>query len=490
MRRPAFRLAAIVALLCLAVAGAGRGEDDFPVRGRGNPPDRQGRPRPEEPAVGEPAERTGPFVLLLTNGDRITGRLVGIDAQHIRFRPDATGDVDLTVPLPKIEGLERSSPPAPVEPRGDRVYPAAGGLIHGTLTAIDDRRLAIDAHLVGPLELDLAGVAAFVRHDARQPERSAADTLHEVHESAGSRLVGKAAFQRNGVRVSAPGLSAEVGLREVTAILFPVAERTAAAEAERAAVCSLALMNGGEIVGTAPRLEEGRIVVGIGGGRTAAVPLDHLARAGFGGAPAGRRRVLLWTRCADQGEEAAHMAEALENGLPAGWKVVADADIDAAEKLGAALKTAGVLVVAEMENFDEDQLPDPGDLGLTLRAFLARGGTVVLAGVGDDANAYWGRTGLVSLSTVQRAEEGEEFALGRGHPLARGVGDSFAAVNGTHEYTTDDEALRPVASRDGGGAAVLVKKAGRGTIMVLGMDYYERTAAIDRLLVNAVTQGR
>jgi hypothetical protein len=37
---------------------------------------------------------------------------------------------------------------------------------------------------------------------------------------------------------------------------------------------------------------------------------------------------------------------------------------------------------------------------------------------------------------------------------------------------------------------VLVKKAGRGTVVLLGMDYYKRSEAIDRLLVNAATQGR
>lgn len=480
---------AVAALLVLGLAAGVTAEDDFPVKARGNAAAGGQRTRVAE-APDEPAEPGGPFVLALANGDRLTGTLVGLDAGRLRFRPDATGDVDLAVPVAKIEGLERSVPEDRVEPRGDRVYPVAGGVIHGALTEIDARRIAIDAHLVGPLELDLGTVAAFVRHGAEQPERSAADALHEVHESAGSRLVGQVDFQPAGVKVSSPGLAAEVALREVTAILFPVAERPGAPAAERATICTLELMNGAEIVGTAPRLEDGRIVVGLGGGRTAAVPLEHVARAGFGGAVAGgNRRVLLWARCADPEEEAAHMAEALEEGLPAGWKVVVDAETDEAEKLAAALKPAGVLVVAEMESFDEDELPDPGELGRTLRAFLARGGTVVLAGVSDSAQGYWEEAGLVSLSSSSRVVD-VEFECVRGHPLAKGVGDSFAAVNGTEEYETEDETLRPVAAREDGGAAVLVKKAGRGTIVLLGMDFYERSEAIDRLLVNAVTQGR
>lgn len=479
----------VAALIACGWACGAAAEDDFPVKARGNATQGVRRDRGAE-APAEPAAPSGPFVLAFANGDRLTGTLVGLDAGRLRFRPDATGDVELAVPLAKIEGLERSVAQERVEPRGDRFYPVAGGVIHGALTDIDARRIAIDAHLVGPLELDLANVAAFVRHGVEQPQRSAADPLHEVHESAGSRLVGQVDFQPAGVKVSSPGLAAEVALREVTAILFPVAERPAATPAERAAACTLELMNGGEIIGTAPRLEDGRIVVGVGGERTASVPLDHLARAGFGGiAAGGSRRVLLWARCADPDEEVAHMAEALEAGLPGGWKVVVDAETDEAEKLAAALKPAGVLVVAEMESFDEDQLPDPDELGRTLRAFLARGGTVVLAGVSDSAQGYWEKAGLVSLSSSSRVDD-VEFECVRGHPLAKGVGDSFAAVNGTYEYATEDEALRPVAARDGGDAAVLVKKAGRGTIVLLGMDFYERSEAIDRLLVNAVTQGR
>jgi len=473
-------------MLLVLVAGTAAAEDDFAVKARDNVAAAGRR------ATGdEPAEPTGPFVLVLANGDRLTGTLVGLDAGRMRFRADATGDVDLAVPVAKVEALERSAAEEQVEPRGDRVHPVAGGVIHGTLTAIDDRRLTIDAHLVGPLELDLASVAAFVRHDATQPERSAADELHEVHASAGSRLVGQVEFQPTGVRVSSPGLTADVALREVTAILFPVVEPPAATAAERPVICTLELLNGGEIVGTAPKLEDGRVIVGVGGGRTAAVPLDHVARARFGGdAASARRRVLLWTRCADPDEEAAHMATALEEGLPGGWKVVTDAETDEADALGAALKTAGVLVVAEMESFDADELPEPDDLGATLRAFLARGGTVVLAGVGDESGKYWERTGLLSLSSSDRVEDGDDVTVVRGHPLAKGVGDTFSAMNGTYAYETDDEALRPVAARDDGAAAVLVKKAGRGTIVLLGMDYYERSEAIDRLLVNAVTLGR
>lgn len=473
--------AALVVLAMIAGAGA---EDDVPVRGRGDGAEDGPKVRVVEPPAGEAAETPGPFVLGLANGDRITGTLVGLDDGRLRFRPDATKDVELPVPLGKIEGLERSRPDERVEPRGDRVYPVAGGVIHGTLTGIVGGRLMIDAHLVAPIELDVQSVAAFVRGDLEQPERSAADTLYEIHDAAGSRLVGQAAFQPTGVKISSPGLTAEIALREVAVILFPVVERMGPTT-----TCTLELMNGDEIVGTAPRLEAGRLVLGIGGTGKAAVPIEHVAGVKFGGAAAGgRRQVLLWTKCADEDEEAAHLAEALEKGLPRDWQVVTDADAGDAETLAAGLKTAGVLVVAEMESFDKDALPDPGELGGVLRAFLARGGVVVLTGM--DKLEYWNETGLFTIASVKRADDKTPFTFVPGNPVAKGVGESFTAVNGTHEYATKDDSLRPVATRQGGGAAVLVKRAGRGAIVLLGMDFYQRSPEADRLLINAVTQPR
>jgi hypothetical protein len=82
------------------------------------------------------------------------------------------------------------------------------------------------------------------------------------------------------------------------------------------------------------------------------------------------------------------------------------------------------------------------------------------------------------------------FTLLPGHPLAAGVGDSFASVNATYEYETEDPQLEPIATRPGGGAAVLVKRFGRGRLVLLGMDYYASSDAVDRLLVNAVTLHR
>jgi hypothetical protein len=443
------------------------------------------------PAADAAAEAGGEFVVTLDNGDRLTGGLVALDPRRLRVRPDVMGEAEIDLPAGRLDRIDRRVEIEPVEPRGDRILPLDGGVIHGELTRVDQGVLVIDAHLVGPLRLPLDAVSAFVRQGRDLPERKAAPRLHEVHAAAGNRLLGAMEFTPTGVAIVAEGMSATVAMRNVDAILFPVAENPAGPEAASAeAACTLELLNGAELVGRGPLLEEGRITIGTGPGRTVAVPLAHVARVVFGSGLAGMRRVVFWSACTDGEEERAHMIDVARKGLPPGWHVDADDLATDIAELEAALRRAGVLVVPEMEEFDADSLPPAADVGRVLQAFLGRGGTVVLAGLDGENLLYWNATGLLTVSAANRVTDGSEFTFVAGHRLGRGAGDSFAAVNGTHEYQTEDPGLKPVATRTDGNAAVLVKQAGRGRLVLLGMDYFETNAAVDQVLVNAVMLGR
>lgn len=453
------------------------------------------RPRVEPPQPADASVDEGAFVVALGNGDRLTGSIVGLDATAMRFRPDAIGEATIDLPLARIEAVERREAAEPFEPRGDRLLPTGGGVIHGTLEDIDARSIGIDAHLIGPVRLPLDAVAAFVREGVAEPQRTAAARFHEVHDSSGSRLVGHLDVAPAGLAVTTDGLTATLAVRQVAAILFPT-DRGGQPEAEAAAAgpasCTVEMTNGSEVVGSVARLDQGRLVVDLGPGNAVRLPLEHVARLSFGSAAGpvgGRRRVVFWTTFADAEEEAAHMAEALREGLPRDWTVDAEGAFTSVEDLGEALRTAGVLVVPEMENYDSDEAPDAADVGRLIRDFLGRGGTLVVAGLDDSTAGYWKATGLFSVTSSDREDDGS-FELVRGHPLARDVGEDFEGVNGTNAYETDDEDLEPVARRRDGAAAVLCKRAGPGSIVVLGMDYFERSDAIDRLLVNAATRSR
>jgi len=439
----------------------------------------------------EAADAGGEFVVTLDNGDRLTGTLVALDSRRLRFRADVAGDAEIDLPAGRLERLDRRVEIEPVEPRGDRFLPLDGGLIHGELTRVEQGALVIDAHLIGPLRLPLDAVSAFVRQGGELPDRKAAPRLHEVHAAAGNRLVGGLEFTPTGVAIQSEGLAATVAMRNVNAILFPVAEEAAGPDpAAAASACMLELLNGAEVVGRGPLLAEGQITVGTPDGRTIAVPLAHVARVTFDGGLAGTRRVVFWSAGTDAEEERAHMIDAARKGLPPGWQVDDAALATDVAELEAALRKAGVLVVPELEGFDADSLPPAADLGRLLRAFLGRGGTVVVAGMAGENLEYWNATGLLTVSAAERVSDGNEFRFVAGHRLARGAGESFTAVNGTHTYKTDDEGLKPVASHADGDAAVLVKRSGRGRLVLLGMDYYETSPAVDRVLVNALMLGR
>lgn len=476
--------------------------DPEPVAAQRQPkakPRPKAEPQPKaesrDPTEGDDTE--GPFAVTLVNGDRITGTIVGLEAGSLRLKPDVTPEAAVELPCARIDGVSRTGDAAALQPRGDRLYPVAGGVIHGPLSAIDAQGITVDVHLVGPITLPFAAVSAFVRQGNDQPERSAAARFAEVHDVSGSRFVGGIDVGPSALTVTAEGVTATVAVRQVSAILFPVtAERRRDGDGPddhaRPLRCTLELLNGSEIVGVDPRLDETGIVVGIAPDRTMAVPLDRIARLSFGsgaGPAAARRRVVFWSQFADPEEEVAHMVEALREGLPPGWSIEMDGGGPQAADLAAALQPAGVLVVPEMESFDGAADVEAAAVGRDIKAFLGRGGTVVIAGVDDDTMPFWEEAGLLSLSAAERTAGGE-FTFVRGHPLARDVGDSFKGVNATYEFETQDGDLVPVARGADGAAAVLVKKVGRGSLVLLGMDYFERSEAIDRILVNAVTLGR
>lgn len=461
-------------------------------------PGTSARRQPSVPATDRGELRAGPFVVSLANGDRLTGRILSLDAERLQFRPDVARDEDLDIRLSRLARIERSRREQPVEPRGDRVYPLAGGVMYGTLVGVTTRSLKLDTHLVGPVQLPLDTLAAFVKNGQDVPLRTAAPDLHEVTGRGGDPRIGTAVFASGGLTISHGMETTTVPLHEVEAILFPSPEPRpepafAGPEPERPPTCVIKLLNGGEIVGSQPQFERDLISVAMAGVGRVAVPIAHLDQLSFTApdlAFGGPRRVIFWSTCADHDEEVKHMAEALAAGLPKGWQLDAETEHPTLADLEADLLKAGVLVVPEMEAFNHgEKLPEPQQIGKVVRAFLERGGTVVLAGVGDGPAAYWKAAGLVSVTSNQRASKAD-FHFAKGTPLAAGVGDSFAAVNATHAYQTDDAEFEPVATRDGGGAAVLVKRFGRGSLVLLGMDYYATSAAVNRVLVNAVTLRR
>lgn len=474
-------------------------EDDVVVEepAEPDPEPREGDAAAPLPPARKPAhldaEPGGPHVVALVNGDRLTGTITMLGARGLQIRPDVAAGGAIDVPLAKIESVERSVPLEPLEPRGDRLLPVAGGTLSGDLVGMTAQGVTIDAHLVGRVQLPLAGLAAFVREGGELPERSAPPRFSEVHVKSGSVLVGHLAFESNGLGVSNAGMSAKIASEQIGAILFPAAG--AAAGAADGAACRIELCNGSEIFCAPPELKDDALLVGMGAAGPVAVPLAHVSRLVFagGGPAAGRRRVLVWTTLSDGEEEVRNVVTALRDGLPPGWAVDADADLADADAIARGLGAAGVFLVPEMESFNPRRAPDPGLVGKALRGFLTAGGTVVICSIDGNTHEFWENTGLLSLTAFDRVDEdGDDgtFEFVRGHWLGAKVGDSFQGTNGTYAYTTDDEALQPVAANPAEAAAALVKKVGRGRIVLLGMDFFTRSEAIDRVLVNAVTGGR
>lgn len=458
--------------------------------GAAKPDDDGGDATRPPPPADEPG---GPFIVTLGNGDRLTGSITTLGPRGLQIRPDVAAGGVVDVPLARIDGIERRVPIEPLEARGDRLLPVAGGAMSGELVGMKAQGVTIDVHLVGRVQLPLTALAAFVREGETPPERTAEPRFAEVHTKSGSLVVGHLAFESTGLGVSNAGLSAKIAFEQIRAILFPADGQ--AAPAADASACRIELCNGSEICCAAAELDGAALRVRIGGTEPIVVPLDHVSRLAFGagGAAGGRRRVVIWSMFVDADEEGKNMSTALREGLPPGWAVADDADLRDADALTRGLPQAGVFVVPEMESFEQARAPDPEKFGKVLRGFLATGGTVVICSIDGETQKFWEQTGLLTLTSLDRVAEDEDegsFAFVPGHWLGAKVGESFQGTNGTYAYQTDDEDLQPVATNHGEAAAALVKKVGRGRIVLLGMDFYHRSEAIDRVLVNAVTGGR
>lgn len=122
----------------------------------------------------------------------------------------------------------------------------------------------------------------------------------------------------------------------------------------------------------------------------------------------------------------------------------------------------------------------------TLSQFLERGGTIILC----DFNGGYGGTygiltgaGLMSISWANYRTWYTLYVVNPEDPTAQGVSPSFTAPDGTISFVTQEA---NVVVSDGTYHVVIHKKVGRGSIVLLGFDFYSSNRDTERILGNAV----
>ncbi len=165
-------------------------------------------------------------------------------------------------------------------------------------------------------------------------------------------------------------------------------------------------------------------------------------------------------------------------------------------ELTAMLPGHDVLLIPEQERAHPDNMTEVGIAwASTLTDFVNDGGIVILM---DRYSAtyfipaptihLYNASGLVQVGSVSLVSTGATVNLVNvSNALARGVAGSWSTTSGTIAFETNDNTT---VVDDGTDTVVLHKVMGRGHVVVLGFDMYNRNVNYDILLANAIRLHR
>ena len=164
-------------------------------------------------------------------------------------------------------------------------------------------------------------------------------------------------------------------------------------------------------------------------------------------------------------------------------------------QLTAMLPGHDVLLIPEQERAHPDNMTDVGIAwASTLNEFVNDGGIVILmdcysgfySAVAPTIRIY-NASGLVQVGSVDSFFGTTINLINVSDALARGVASSWAAPDGSMSFETNDNTT---VVDDGTDTVVLHKIMGRGHVVVLGFDMWERNVNSDALLANAIRLHR
>ncbi|MBN1242095.1 MAG: hypothetical protein JXA15_05230 [Spirochaetales bacterium] len=439
-------------------------------------------------------QAVAPFTFKFPGGDSLSGELAGLSASALKLKPAIAPTITLEVPLSKVSGFFRASIDA-LPPRTDLdvLVLRDGARLNGRFSGVESGTVRFDAEGVGAVRLPLDLVESLVRNGNPSPARLGATDRSQVTTRSGSVLFGNLAAEgASTIVVSGLDVSSRLSVDAVASILFPEPQTPAAPYPKGVIVANVELANGSVLSGTNAELKGGQLVFQLAGKQSVSIPLISVAGVTFGetGAFASSKQILLWSAFADLsgGGERDNTRTVLADGLGSSWKIVELENPDISAEFKAKLFASRALVIPEPENFDAD----PEELGLALKPLLAdylsKGGTVIILGATGSSLGMFGTAGLVELGE-SNSIWGEEFVTWTASAPAayrKGIDAEFPSLNATYLYSVDPSTPAATLAEYEGGAAILLRKVGRGRVVVMGFDFYEIKDGAARALVNAV----
>lgn len=440
------------------------------------------------------SQAAAPFVFEFAGGDVLSGELAGLGATALRLKPSIAPTVTLEVPLAKVTGFGRPSVDS-LPPRSDldSLVLRDGARLNGRFVGIEGAQVRFDAEGVGTVRLPFDLVESIVKSGLSPSGRLGAADRFQVATRSGSVLFGNLTAEGSATLVvSGVDVSSRLSADAVASILFPEPQTAATPYAKGVIVVNVELANGSILSGTGAELKGSQLSFLLAGKQSVSVPLLSVARVSFGetGAFASSKQVLLWSAFADLsgGGERDNTRAVLSEGLGAAWKIVELESREVSADLKAKLLASRALVIPEPENYDADSVELGAALKPLLADYLAKGGTVVLLGATGGSLSLYAEAGLIELTEAGSVWGDEYLSWTAAAPAAyrKGVDAEFPSLNATYLYAAAAATpATPFAEYDGM-SAILLRKVGRGRVVVMGFDYYEIKDGAARALVNAI----
>ncbi|MFW6133782.1 MAG: hypothetical protein ACOC8F_07780, partial [Planctomycetota bacterium] len=295
--------------------------------------------------------------------------------------------------------------------------------------------------------------------------------------------------------VRGEGATLTVASEHIAAVYMPATSASTrpakGADEER---YELVRLRSGEVVaGRGLSVVEGQLALKLPGMGEVTSGMGGVAAVDWmkGAMAAGRshlRRVLVWGGWADRDEELVRTIRALEGHLP-GWTIQKDVSRSFDAEFRRRLDRCRALVIAEQEQWGSEGREKLAQrLEPIVRRFVQGGGNVVLLGMLEREQNFCRQTGLIDYRKIASGDGVSLDFTEAGKRLAGDVGESFTSTNSTMRYEIGDTIGAEIWAQPAGnrGAAILGRRAGRGWIVLMGMDFYEDNEQTRQILANAV----
>lgn len=444
----------------------------------------------------------------MANGDEADMILHEVAGGHLKcsfaFLPESIIEVEHE----RIRRITLSDE-APEAPKtGDQIQLQDYSMMYGAFKKIEKDEVWFELETGTALRFPVAAVSRISRLpvDTSQPDLVPRDKIFVVRTEGGDRLSGNLRqLSDESFNIENDELNASLVSGALKVIQFPMPKllppdtNTAEAVVSDVLYVELHTLNGGRLYGEEPVLQGSELQFSLTAGTRITVDMARVKTLAFTRSMIpNARSVLVWEKFADQDEESERTVKILKEGLK-DWTIHRHKDAPAGAEFRARLLRSRALVVPEMENLrnidgkvrvgEGPEVPWKDLIRDQVRPILAdyvrRGGRIVFLCLEPEHQSFIKALNLIDYEVGDRSREAEVKFTVAGRKIATGIGEGFETTDATAFYkikapavawAVDDDKLAPI----------FFQQFGPGSVIVMGMDYFEQNEATETLLLNAV----